>query len=124
MDTTFLGNQGMGRAIRSPAWQLAFYVSIIAWEAATTILLWWGVINLLRASRLSATRFAVAKRIPLIALTSSLLMWLVAFLSIGGEWFLMWQSREWNGQEAASRNFAVIGLVLLILLQTDTDLQP
>jgi predicted small integral membrane protein len=124
MDTTFLGNQGMGRAIRSPAWQLAFYLSIIAWEAATTILLWWGVINLLRASRLSATRFAVAKRIPLIALTSSLLMWLVAFLSIGGEWFLMWQSREWNGQEAASRNFAVIGLVLLILLQTDTDLQP
>jgi predicted small integral membrane protein len=27
-----------------------------------------------------------------IALTTSLLMWLVAFLDVGSEWFLMWQS--------------------------------
>ena len=49
------------------------------------------------------------------ALTLSMLMWLVAFLSVGGEWFLMWQSHTWNGQEAAFRMFAVVGLVLLIL---------
>jgi predicted small integral membrane protein len=51
-------------------------------------------------------------------------MWLVAFLSIGAEWFLMWQSRIWNGQEAAFRMFTVVGLVLLILIQPDADAQP
>jgi predicted small integral membrane protein len=51
-----------------------------------------------------------------------LLLWLVAFLTIGGEWFLMWQSHIWNGQEEAFRNFAVVGLVLLILMQPYLDI--
>ena len=58
------------------------------------------------------------------ALTLSMLMWLTAFLSVGAEWFLMWQSRIWNGQEAAFRMFAVVGIVLLILIQPETDAQP
>jgi len=45
-------------------------------------------------------------------------------LSVGAEWFLMWQSRIWNGQEAAFRMFAVVGIVLLILIQPETDAQP
>jgi len=53
-----------------------------------------------------------------------LTMWLIAFLAIGGEWFMMWQSHTWNGQEAAFRNFAVVALVLLILFQPETDAQP
>jgi predicted small integral membrane protein len=124
MDSTFPGNLGLWRAIPSPGLQLAFYLGIIAWEIATTILLWWGVIRLLRAVRLPASAFNAAKRVPTMALTLSLLLWLVAFLSVGAEWFLMWQSHTWNGQEAAFRNFAVVGLVLLILLQPDLEGQP
>ncbi len=124
MDSTFSGNHGMGRAILSPTLHLVFYWGIILWEIATTILLWWGVVCLLRALRLAPGTFNTAKRIPLIALTLSLLMWLVAFLSIGAEWFLMWQSHTWNGQEAAFRMFTVVGVVLLILLQPDTEGQP
>jgi len=124
MDTTFPGNHGMWRAMPSPAWHLTFYIGIIAWETATMILLWWGFILLLRALRLGAAEFNSAKRMPVMALTLSLMMWLIAFLSIGGEWFLMWQSRIWNGQEAAFRNFVVIALVLLILVQPETDTQP
>jgi predicted small integral membrane protein len=124
MDTTFPGNNGMWRALTSPALHLAFYFGIIAWEICTAFLLWWGVARLLLSLRLAAAEYNFAKRVPVIALTLSLLMWLVAFLAVGGEWFLMWQSRTWNGQEAAFRNFLVVGLVLLILLQPDTDLQP
>jgi predicted small integral membrane protein len=51
-------------------------------------------------------------------------MWLIAFLAVGGEWFMMWQSQVWNGQEAAFRNFVVVGLVLLFLVQPETDQQP
>lgn len=124
MDSTFPGNHAMYRALTSHAWHLAFYISIIAWETATTVLLWWGFAKLLRARNLSASKFNGAKRIPIVALTLSLMMWLVAFLVVGGEWFLMWQSPEWNGQAAAFRNFAVTGIVLLLILQPDTDMQP
>jgi predicted small integral membrane protein len=124
MDSTFPGNRGMWRALPSPAMQLAFYISIIAWEIVTTVLLWWGVASLLRALRGSVAVFQAAKRLPVMALTLSMLMWLVAFLSVGAEWFLMWQSHTWNGQEAAFRMFTVVGLVLLILLQSETETQP
>ena len=46
MDATIPGNHGMWRALPSPAIQLAFYLSIIAWEIVTMILLWWGALNL------------------------------------------------------------------------------
>ena len=124
MDSTFPGNHGMGRALPSPTFHLAFYLGIIAWEIATTILLWWGVAQLLRALRLPASAFNAAKRIPVMALALSMLMWLVAFLSIGAEWFLMWQSHTWDGREEAFRMFAVVGLVLLIVLQPDVEGQP
>jgi len=84
-------------------------------------LLGWGVVPLARALRSSAREFNGAKRIALLALMLSLLLWLVAFLDIGGEWFLMWQSPQWNGQAAAARNFTVIGIILLLLVQPDTE---
>jgi predicted small integral membrane protein len=124
MDSTFPGNHGLWRALPSPAFHLAFYYGIIGWEIATTILLWWGVVRLLRALRLPAVAFNAVKGVPIMALTLSLLMWLVAFLSVGGEWFLMWQSRTWNGEEAAFRMFAVIGIVTLIVLHPDAEGQP
>ena len=124
MDSTFPGNHLMWRAIPSPAFHLAFYLGIIAWEIATTILLWWGVVRLFRALRLPAKAFNAAKGVPVMALTLSLLMWLVAFLTVGAEWLLMWQSHTWNGQDAAFRMFAVVGVVLLIMLQPDTEGQP
>jgi predicted small integral membrane protein len=124
MDSTLPGNHGMWRALPSRTMQLAFYVSIIAWEIVTMALLWWGVASLLRVLRQPVAAFNTAKRIPVMALTLSMLMWLVAFLSVGAEWFLMWQSHTWNGQEPAFRMFAVVGLVLLILLQPETETQP
>lgn len=124
MDTTLPGNHAMGRAIRSEGVHLAFYIGIIAWEIVTAVLLWWGAIRLLIALRHSAPAFNAAKRIPILALTLSLLMWLVAFLTVGGEWFLMWQSAVWNGQNAAFRMFVVVGLALVVLLQPDAEGQP
>jgi predicted small integral membrane protein len=123
MDSTFPGNRGMWRAMSSPLWHLSFYISIIAWEAVTMILSWWGAIGLLRALRKPVAEFNSAKRIPVIALTLSMLMWLIAFLSVGAEWFLMWQSHTWNGQEAAFRMFVVVGIVLLLVVQPDREEQ-
>src|SRR5580704_10246244 len=97
MDSTSPGNHGMWRALNPPAWHTVFYVSIILWETVTTILLWWGGL------RGTAAAFNQAKNATIAALTLALLMWLIAFLSVGAEWFLMWQSKTWNGRDEAFR---------------------
>jgi predicted small integral membrane protein len=124
MDSTFPGNHGMWRAVNTPALHTAFYVAIITWEALTMMLCFIGVAKLTGALRGTAAAFHAAKRVALIGLTVGLLQWFVAFLSVGGEWFLMWQSKSWNGQDAAFRMFTVIGIVLLFLAQSDLEEQP
>jgi predicted small integral membrane protein len=121
MDSNTLGNHEMWRAMNSPASHTAFYVGIILWEALVMLLCWWGGLRLTRALSAPAPVFMRAKSISVTALTLALLMWLVAFLTVGGEWFLMWQSKTWNGQEAAFRMFTVVGIILLWLVQSDSD---
>jgi predicted small integral membrane protein len=121
MDTTYPGNHGMWRAIQSPTFQFAFFVSIVTWEIMTGLLLYWGGIRLVRNLRSSAATFNAAKGLGVIALTMSLLMWLTAFLSVGNEWFLMWQSKDWSGEMAADHMFAVAGIILLYLVTPDFE---
>lgn len=124
MDSTFPGNRGMWRAINTPLLHTAFYISIITWEIITTLLCWWGGFRMVKALRGTPAAFQSAKRVSIVALALSLLIWLVAFQDVGGEWFLMWQSKTWNGQDAAFRMFAVIGIVLLLVAQPDIQDQP
>ena len=124
MDSTFPGNRGMWRAVNSPVWHTVFYLSIITWETATMILCWLGGFMMARTLRKTPAAFHQAKRIAIAGLTFSLLMWFVVFLSVGGEWFLMWQSKMWNGQDAAFRMFTVIGIILLFVAQPETEAQP
>jgi predicted small integral membrane protein len=35
---------------------------------------------------------------------------------VGGEWFLMWQSKSWSGSYAAARMFLLDAAVLIVLL--------
>jgi predicted small integral membrane protein len=121
MDSTFPNNSGMWRAINSPAIHTLFYISIIAWEALTMFFCWWGGIKLARNLKAPVATFQQAKNIAIAGLTVSLLMWFVAFLTIGAEWFLMWQSRTWNGQEAAFRMFTVVGIVLVLVVQPESE---
>ena len=119
MDSTFPGNHGMWRAVHTPLVHTAFYVGIIAWESVTMLLCWWAGVRLLKWCRAGGEQFAAALNVAVIALSTSLLMWLVAFLDVGGEWFLMWQSRIWNGQEEAFRMFTIVGVVLLLVVQRE-----
>jgi predicted small integral membrane protein len=110
MDSTFPGNHGMWRAIHAGWVYAAFYDGIILWEAATMVLMWAGTAQLLRTGE---------KRTAVLGLTMGMLMWLTAFLTVGGEWFLMWQSHTWNGQEAAFRMFVVLGVVMGIVVMPE-----
>ena len=120
MDSTSPGNHGMWRALNRPAWHTAFYIGIISWESVVMLLCWAGGWRLIRRFSSPAATFEHAKGVSIAALTLALLMWMLAFLSVGGEWFLMWQSKTWNGQDAAFRMFTVIGIILLLLVQPET----
>ena len=124
MDTTFPGNHLMWRAVNSPRIHTAFYLSIIVWESATMLCCWLGAIKMGRALRGSHAEFNRAEQWAVVALTLGMLMWLMAFLGVGGEWFLMWQSKSWNGQEAAFRMFCVLGVILLLIVQRDEETLP
>ena len=121
MDTTYPGNHGMWRAIQSPTIHFLFFASIVCYETLTALLLYWGAIRLVRNLRSSAVTFNIAKRLGVMALTMSMVMWLTAFLSVGNEWFLMWQSKDWSGEVAAQHMFAIAGIILLYLVMPDLE---
>jgi predicted small integral membrane protein len=124
MDTTFPGNRVMWRALDQPAVHTLAYISLIAWELLALVLCAWGGWRLVRAWHADAATFNREKRIAILGLALGMLEWFVGFIAVGGEWFLMWQSKTWNGEEAAFRVFFVLGIVLLLVIQTDTADQP
>lgn len=122
MDTTFPGNKAMYRAITSPAiWTLAYW-SIIAAEGITCILFLIGGLAMLSARREPRAVFDRAKNWVIAGATAGFLVWFFGFMVVGGEWFLMWQSDTWNGQDAAFRFYMAILGVLIFVNQPDGDL--
>ncbi len=119
MDTTFPGNALMYRAIHAPAIHKVFYAAIVGWEALCCLLIGAGALRLWKARGAPAAEWKKAKVLASVGLTAGLVQWYFAFMAVGGEWFLMWQSKVWNGQDAAFRLFAFMGLSLLFLNQAD-----
>ncbi|MFJ8749173.1 DUF2165 domain-containing protein [Streptomyces sp. NPDC102441] len=109
MDTTFQDEDLMWRAVTSRALQDAAYVAIIAWETVAALVL-------LAGTWLWARRSPRARQISTAGLVMVLLLFGMGFLAIGGEWFAMWQSDDWNGLDAATRNVVLSGVALLVVL--------
>jgi predicted small integral membrane protein len=76
----------------------------------------------LRARDAPAALFNAAKGPAIGGLAAGFGLFFVGFLVVGGEWFQMWQSQTWNGQEAAFRFAASIGLVLIFVSLKDDDI--
>jgi len=121
MSTTFPGNASRWRALTAPWMHHAFYAVIILWEAASLALLAAGVRRLWGARSAPVAEWRRGKALAALGLTLSLLKWYAAFIAVGGEWFLMWQSPTWNGQGSAFRMFTLMGLSLLLLLQQEGE---
>jgi predicted small integral membrane protein len=122
MDTTFPGNALMYRSITNPALWTAGYWLIIFGEALTCILFLIAALQLWQARGLPGAAFNRAKRFVVIAATMGFLVWYFGFMVIGGEWFAMWQSHSWNGQDAAFKFYITILAVLIFVNQPDGDI--
>ncbi|HLN48661.1 MAG TPA: DUF2165 domain-containing protein [Steroidobacteraceae bacterium] len=121
MDTTVPNNALMGRAITDERiWTIA-YAAIIAVEGLTGLLLLAGALALLARLRAPAERFNCAKIWAVAGLTVGFGLWFFGFLVVAGEYFAMWQSQTWNGQEAAFRIVVVMLGVLIFVTLPDRD---
>ena len=122
MDTIF-PNAGIHyRAITSPLLQHVAYGLIIATETLAAVLCWLGVWRLWRARTAPAVLFHRAKRMSVLGLTVGVMLWLGGFIAVGGEWFGMWMSTQWNGLESAFRFVVVLLVALVYLGQRDGEL--
>jgi predicted small integral membrane protein len=124
MDTTNFGAaEGTGldpgvmwRALTDPiAWNIG-YIGIIVWESLAAIVL---IISLVHWVRAFVTRgsFDTAKAISSIGLVMIVLLFFAGFIVIGGEWFNMWRSTAWNGEDTAFRN-CMLAAITLVLIHT------
>lgn len=108
MDTTFPGNALRGRALMAPGAHQAAYLLIIAAELAIGACLAAASAAMARSLRAPAAAFDKAKRLFVAGATLGFLLWFTGFTAGGGEWFAMWQSKQWNGQEPAFRFYITL----------------
>jgi len=109
MDTTFPGSRLTYRAITSPILHHVAYWLIILVELGIAGLCWWATVAMFRA-RTSPVAFHAAKGMATAGYGLALALWVIGFMAIGGEWFAMWQSATWNGQNAAFQLAAVVAM--------------
>ena len=122
MDTTFPDNAvRTSRAVSDPRLQSNAYMIIILAELAIGLACLAGTMKMMFALNAPAATFNKAKNIAVLGLSAGVAFLLMAFLVVGGEWFQMWQSQMWNGQEAAFRLVASIGLILIFVSLKDTN---
>jgi predicted small integral membrane protein len=123
LDSVFPDSTITYRAITSPALHHAAYAVIIAAEALAAALCWAGAIALLRRLRAQAAAFNGAKAWSIAGLTLGFLTWQFGFMTIGGEWFGMWMSKQWNGVPSAFRFAMVIIAVLIFIGMRDEEIE-
>ncbi|GAA0456328.1 DUF2165 domain-containing protein [Streptomyces stramineus] len=118
MDTTFQDEDLMWRAVTSRTLQDAAYVAVIVWETLAALALLAGTALWIRGLVARGVRragYGSARRATTLGLVMLMLLFGMGFIAIGGEWFAMWQSSEWNGLSAAARNFMMAGFVLVLI---------
>jgi predicted small integral membrane protein len=121
MDTIFPDATIRYRAITAPWLQHAAYALIIAIQLATAALLWAGAWRMWLRRRAPAALFVRAKGLATAGLSLGVLLWLAGFMAIGGEWFGMWMSSQWNGIETSFRLVALLLGALIYLGQNEAE---
>ena len=118
MEDTFSIQRNGWRSIHSGFIHHFLFVVIILWEGVVAICLFIGAANMVSKFRSTAADFKAAKSFAAYGFSLGVLLWFTVFIAIGGEWFLMWQSKTWNAQNTA---FLLTACFLLFLLHHNQD---
>lgn len=118
MEDVFSREHTGWRAIQNSQIHHIMYITIILAELAIAAMLLMGSIRMISHYRSSAEMFQSSKKLTITALASAMLVFFIFFITIAGEWFLMWQSEQWNAQQTAF-SLSTIFLLALIFMNQD-----
>lgn len=117
--TNFGGTAGEGldpdvmwHAITDPTLQVIGYVVIIIWESIAALVLIAAFVQWIRER---GRGYASARALTSIGLLMIVIVFFGGFIVIGGEWFQMWRSTQWNGLDSALR-YSLLALIPLVLV--------
>lgn len=114
-------NPNTWRAIPFPVIHHLLYWFVILWESLSAALCLWGAWRCFSLIGAPAKVFNRSKGLAVAGLLLATLLWLVPFIIMGGEWFLMWQSQVWNVSNSAFRFFTISLLILIYFTQPDAE---
>jgi len=110
------------RAITDPTVQTAAYLTIIAIEVLTCLAILAAMCVMATKLRANRVEFQYARAPLAVGVILSFGLWFIGFKAIGAAWFAMWQSKTWNGQEAAFRfDMSILAVAVYVILDTDGD---
>lgn len=101
MEDTFSKENNGWRSINKLFFHHLMFIIIIVWEALIAGLILFGAVAMITQFSATQEKFAHAKRFVSVGISLGVLLWFIVFIAIGGEWFLMWQSKRWNAQQTA-----------------------
>jgi predicted small integral membrane protein len=104
------------RAVDNRAVHVLFYVAIIAGETvAGLLLLWGGLLGVRRTA--DPAGWAAGQRLSLLGCGVGLLVFWFGFITVGGNWWIMYLNESWNGLDPAFQNATLtLGTALAVLL--------
>ncbi|MFZ9589474.1 MAG: DUF2165 family protein [Chitinophagaceae bacterium] len=119
MDTIFENSTVKYRSITADGLHHASYVFIIVLETVMAYFFITSSIQMFLKLKSEKEQFNSAKKNAYIAIALGLILWFIGFTVIGGEWFSMWQSMDWNGLDPADRITTFFMLTYLALIVVD-----
>lgn len=119
MDTTYPDNALMSRSVTSYFWWNFCYILVIITEIVMAVVCWIGFTKLIKNRKETPEVFNASKSFALYGLTLGLVLFGFGFITIAGEWFLMWQSTQWNGVQPALKMFIMSGVALIFISAKD-----
>jgi predicted small integral membrane protein len=115
MDTIFPDSQIHYRSVQQPWVYHTGYILLIALEALMSFCCIRGAWQMKINFRGNAAVFHQSKKWAVAGIGIGILIWFAGFEVIGGEWFGMWQSKQFNGLGAADRILIFLTLTLILL---------
>jgi predicted small integral membrane protein len=107
------------RSMNSEGMHHIMYLFIITWELTITILTIAGIFKMIQKLKSDAAKFNQSKKLLITGISLGVILWFGMFITVGGEWFLMWQSKNWNGQNTAFLLSICFLLFLIHISQRD-----
>ena len=119
MDSIFENSTVKYRSITNNTIHHLSYLFIIMLEITMAYFFITSAVQMYLQMKNSKEQFNLSKKNAYIGVSLGILLWFIGFTVIGGEWFSMWQSNDWNGLEEANRIVSFFMLTYLALVIVD-----